>query len=1059
MSDERARRVKAMFEAALDAPPESRASVLAGADDDAVRDEVAALLEAHEAKGDFLEGPAIPGLAGRDAEARAREIPGFVVRHALGEGGGGVVYEAEQVRPRRVVALKVARTGARSREGLRRFVEEAETLARMQHPGIAHVYAAGVHEDAGAATPWIAMERVEDARDVVRFAAERRLGLVEKLRLVLPVCEALQYAHEKGVVHRDVKPGNVLVDAGGRPKLVDFGIALRLAAADAGPRDPVGTIGYMSPEQLAGEEGADVRADVYGLGALLYELLAGRLPHDVEGLAPAEAARRLRESPATPLRELVPDAPRDLASIVHKTIAPDRANRYASAAALAEDVRRFLAHEAVAAHDGGAIYHAAKFARRRVGFAVALASVAAALVAVISVSVRAAVESERARRREEFGSYVANVAAAAAALRVDDVAEARRRLDRAPSRLRDWEWRHLRRRCDLSASSVRWAGGGMRHGVVSADGAMVAAVGMRVAGERGDVYSIGLWRTDGALVRSFEPPAPTPARWPLCVALSPDHARLVIGFRGGDVEIEDAATGAGRVASKVHDDAVVDLAFAPRGDVVATASADGSVRLLDAATLASLRTMRGHGDRVISLAFSPDGGRLYSGGREGAIRAWDVSTGEALFALVGHAASVEGVAVSPDGARLASASRDGTVRLWDLAARREIAVRGGHRSNVRDVAFDPSGGTFVSASWDGTLRVWDGATGDERAVLRGHEGLVSSVAFAPGDAPIVSFARDGTWRRWDARRAEVPALRGLSDSVQRIAVHPGGEVAAALGRDGALRLFGVRDARPRSRPAEGVALCGVFFQGPDALVGIRSGDLRPALWRWPTGFDADASPVESPISGPRTSTFVALDPRNGAGRCIYQVSAAPPVASIARFDVMRDALEGVRDVAELVTSFAWDAAADRVAIGTMDGKVLVCGAGRGGRLVERRVHDGRVASVAFDETGARIVSAGQDGVAQILSSADLATIRRLTGHTDAVSGALFLPGARRAVTGSDDRTVRVWDVASGESVLTLHDADYPVTSLAATPDGETILAGAGAMEDARSCVLVWSASN
>jgi tetratricopeptide (TPR) repeat protein len=341
----------------------------------------------------------------------SRRLPEYVgpfrVVGVLGVGGMGVVYDAEQESPRRRVALKVIRDSMlHDDDGVRRFAREAEVLARLQHPGIAQVYATGVADGPQGPQPYFAMERVA-GQPLGRYAAP--LDLRARLALFAQVCDAVHYAHQRGVVHRDLKPANVLVGDDGRPKVLDFGVA-RLTDADvlgatAAARgltatgDVVGTLLYMSPEQLSGDTHAvDTRSDVYALGVVLYELLSGRHPHaPSDGKIAAVAHAVLAVDPPS-LGTLDRALRGDVETIVAKAIEKDPARRYASAAALAADVRRYLAHEPITARPASAAYQLRKLARRHRGVVAAGAVAAAALVAGTVASAWSAVRARGAER-------------------------------------------------------------------------------------------------------------------------------------------------------------------------------------------------------------------------------------------------------------------------------------------------------------------------------------------------------------------------------------------------------------------------------------------------------------------------------------------------------------------------------------------------------------------------------------------------------------------------------------------------------------------------------------
>ncbi len=284
--------------------------------------------------------PGIAAEAVEDAPALAR----YRVLRRLGAGGMGIVYEAEQRGTRRRVALKVLRAGLSSARSLRRFEHEAEVLARLDHPGIARVLEADTFESLGERRPFFAMELIEGRAlsDAARELDQRR-----RVELVARIGDAVHHAHQKGVLHRDLKPANVLVTPAGEPKILDFGVArsvdpeLHTSGALSLSGELLGTLPYMSPEQLSGDPLAvDVRSDVFALGVTLFELLAGRRPRDTGGMSFSQAVRVLTQGEAPPLRELAPDTGRDLETIVAKALALDPAQRYASAAALSDDLRR-----------------------------------------------------------------------------------------------------------------------------------------------------------------------------------------------------------------------------------------------------------------------------------------------------------------------------------------------------------------------------------------------------------------------------------------------------------------------------------------------------------------------------------------------------------------------------------------------------------------------------------------------------------------------------------------------------------------------------------------------
>jgi serine/threonine protein kinase len=399
--------------------------------------------------------------------AMPTRVGAYDIVRVIGQGGMGVVYEAMQASPHRRVAIKMLSSAAPTRTALARFRREAELLGRLKHAGIAQVFEAAT--DAASSAAFFAMEFV-DGPPLSTYAQAKQMTLAQRVELIARVCEAIQHAHQAGVIHRDLKPSNILVEAGsdgiGQPKVLDFGVAglsreaeqSATLALDSGRI--IGTLGYMPPEAIDGI-GADTRGDIYSLGVLLYELLTGRLPIDVRGTTLAEAARRIREQQAAALEAHVMFGDRamraDLALIVRKVLAKDAAERYASAAEFAADLRRCLRHEPVLARPTSTWYTLRKFVRRRRGVSalvagsVLLISGAAVVASVQSIRANAALAREAEQRaiaegkrvEAERGQYRAAIAAAVAALRTQTPVDARKSLEQAPEHLRGWEWQYL----------------------------------------------------------------------------------------------------------------------------------------------------------------------------------------------------------------------------------------------------------------------------------------------------------------------------------------------------------------------------------------------------------------------------------------------------------------------------------------------------------------------------------------------------------------------------------------------------------------------------------------
>jgi len=895
------------------------------------------------------------------------EAPGrYEIRRKIGCGGIGHILLAFDRHVGRTVALKEIlphllpdkdsggkTPKSHSRTVRSRFLREARVTGQLEHPSIVPVYEIGQRPDGSL---YYTMRLVEG--ETLASAIAKSLDLAERLTL-LPhfynLCNAIAYAHSRGVLHRDIKPENVMIGPFGETVVLDWGLAKVRGERDHSVRHlerhlslirevdiektmsgrVVGTPAYMPPEQARGElERLDERSDVYALGAVLYEILTGRRPF--EGDTAYEILDRVIKGNPLSIRQWEPDAPPELVAIAERAMRKRQEERYPSAAEMITDIKNYLAGGKVSAHRYSILELLRKFFYTN--RTIAVSSLVALLLVIIGAVIisreyllsqeslavsRSFLYAERSREYEKVKNYGAAALLAAAALLHNPAA---------------------------AGNLVSLPGLEKRHPEVFP---LYATIHSRL-------YQAGL----GLQVR-FEKIISSPGTvW--AIAFSPDGRTIAVGGHAKEqriIALYDRATGTLRGELRGITGNVHAIAFSPDGKTIAAATQGHRLLLWDTDSLQQSAGLAGSDSALFAVAFSPDGSKVAAAGLDGFLRVWQVKEKRLVFETEAHREGALCLAFSPDGATVASGGWDRRVAVWDARKGTLLRTMEDHRDAVSAIAFSPDGRRLVSGGHDRTMIFWNLVTGDRRAI-HGHGGAITALSYTQNGHYLASAGDDNAVKIWDANTGEL---------VLRMEVHRKTVTAVSFYADDLL--------------ATG---------GNDRF--LRLWKLSPG--RTVTGFHGHAAPVSA----------ISLLPRDEALLSIGEDNTLRFWDAVTGLEILQlDTPAGPRALAVSRDGML-------IAVGGWDRRIRLWRKGEIRPIADFADHTDTVRAIDFSSDGRMLLSAGDDAMVCVRNLVGGAVVKRMSGHYGATTAVSFLDRGERYATGGVDGVVFIRDSETGKEI-------------------------------------------
>jgi WD40 repeat protein/serine/threonine protein kinase len=1071
-----------------------------------------------------------------DAGSTGRELGDFRLLQEIGRGGMGVVYDAEQLSLGRRVAVKVLPfASVLDTRQLQRFRNEARAAATLHHAHIVAVYSVGTergvhfyamelidgrslaevleelrgpdHEPpsgttlvVGGAVPVdcdfsIRLEpdpghplsadasRPESTGKGQRVSTSRGARGREHFRQVarwgIQAAQALDHAHQLGIVHRDVKPSNLLVNAQGHLWVTDFGLAM--TAADSNltmTGDLLGTLRYMSPEQARGERRIlDQRTDIYSLGITLYELLT--LKPAFPGNDRAELLRQIAEIDPISPRKLDKHIPPELETIVLKAMEREPGHRYQAARDLADDLERYLRDEPIRAQRASLPRIAVKWSRRhwRMVISAAVLSLLAVVGLIVSTLLiaqeRDAAQESAVRERDaagvarlerqraiterdaaEYNLYVADMHLAYQHWKAGQIQGMLNLLDAheaVPGVVdrRGWEWRYLKSLARQSPATIETDSGTIWWLDWSPDGRLLA-----VGGEDVRVWDPSTRQTIAILQKSLPVDVDRDeGDWP--IAWSPDGKQLAIATAGNLIRIWDPREGTELASVGPQETRPNRLTWSPDARQLATGDQAGNVRIWEIGGDSKPVVLRGNVDWVRSLQWSPDGKSLAAGDNfHGWLDIWDPAGRKLAKSFKAHSHFIKGLSWSPDSQLLATGSKDQRLKIWNTktwSASLEIRA---HLGSVDAISWSPDGKWIASGGADSNVKIWDSATGQESNVLRGHRSRVRAVAWSPGGGRVASAGTDNTVRLWEPFRPQdnlpITGRAPLSWS-------PDGKRLIANARGyGAVGLF---DSRSAALERE------LRFEGEHSAFSL---DWSPEGKRVVTGHHDGSIRLWDALSGRQLWHAPAIHARpDDDADEVRSVHWKPDGRLLATGGMDRTAkiwepatgklIETLHAHTAPVGSVQWSPDGRRLATKDFGQNIRIWNAGTWRLEMTLKCHpfftidaDGRY-SLAWSPDGRRLAAGTSEGWVIIWNTETGREQFSMRGHAGNVRCVSWSPDGLRLASGAEDRMVKIWDVTTGRELLTIEGHKNWIAAIAWSPDGDR-LASAG------STIRIWDAT-